>query len=219
MHYSALALSLFLLAAPAQAQTAGQTCTNFGQETMAADGTDLVVCLYNSESDHSLIWKASTGGGNSGGGYIVQQNTNDCYYPNSLLTPPACDCPSGYTAAPTAVGAPPCGTCSGDGYVGYTCFQSSSAPQAGANSGVWEATSNSALSCASSAQVGNNPTGQACDPTGSTTVVEVLTEPCQPGSGYTCNGDDSCTDDYSSVTGVPVTIQGYNCVAPPNPAQ
>jgi hypothetical protein len=118
MNYSALALSLFLFAPPAQAQTAGQSCTNFGQETMAADGTDLDVCLYTSESDHSLIWKASAGG-DDGGSYILSL-TNMTYSsaaPSSVsgtctITNPqtgGCSCPSGYTpAAVSAAGyAPP----------------------------------------------------------------------------------------------------------------
>jgi hypothetical protein len=219
MHYSTLGLSLFLLASPAQAQTAGATCTNYGQETLSSDGTDLVVCLYNSQSDHSLIWKASTGG-NSGGGYVTQQTTTapvytgdggttygpsstsaSCLTTNPMTSTGSCSCPTGYIAVPNGYSQYSSEqTIAGesgnyevtDGYEGYTCIQGS--PQ----SGAWAVTSTAGGGCYTSCSA--DITGTPCGPVNSTSTLMI------------CGGSADCSMLAATGDGAqPATEYTYTC--------
>lgn len=61
---------LFLAAPLANAaENVGDPCSTIGRSKMAQSKDDLIVCLQNSPTDSSLIWKSMTtsGGGSSGG--------------------------------------------------------------------------------------------------------------------------------------------------------
>jgi hypothetical protein len=77
MHYTILALGLFLISAPAHAQVAGQPCDQFGATHLSLDQTSVLGCLYTAAwpagsvgTPPSTEWKletVSSSGGVTGG--------------------------------------------------------------------------------------------------------------------------------------------------------